>query len=71
MIVIVAGNYRSAKEYAKEHDLGPEARGWIYASRYSLKGRRGPLDVRYVGNEQANPSLKEILEDLQIIEATS
>ena len=34
-LLIVADNYRLAWQYARDHDLGPERRGWRYVSEPS------------------------------------
>jgi hypothetical protein len=74
MIVICAGNYREAKEYAKEESLGKEKQDWINATARSLEGLRGPVDVRYVGTYFYNKTVKErdaVADMLAAIEATS
>lgn len=42
-LLIVADTYQAAVLYAREHDLGPERRGWRYVSRiHDVQGRRPP-----------------------------
>jgi hypothetical protein len=63
-IMIVAGNYRQATEYARSQNLG---RRWGYAfSSKALWGMRNP-DVRYVGNYYEHPHWPEVEEILQTL----
>lgn len=46
-LMIVADTYQAAWLYAREHDLGPEGRGWRYVcSPMQVRGYRGGQWVR-------------------------
>lgn len=46
-LMIVADTYQQAYLYAREHELGPEGRGWRYAcSPEQVRGYRGGQYVR-------------------------
>jgi hypothetical protein len=46
-VLILADNYRLARDYARDHDLGREGHGWRYVhDGQGIRGRSGP--GRYV-----------------------
>lgn len=55
-LMIVADTYQAARLYAREHDLGPENRGWRYVySPMQVRGYRGGQYVR-IWSDDSLPS---------------